>query len=519
MNDLAVLQTTLIILANLVALAISVGLLFMVVLLTERGQSMLLFAAVCAGFALWAFVSLADKIPGIRAGLTGNSLLPLLISTMLVLAVIVLVFLVNRTGANGRLARWGSLSAPVVLVVVLLVVWSGFGFSPIDYAQDIQAFGTSSMGVLVLAVAVGYLALGGWLVANAAKDITRLLRIPTAFILIGYITNAIVPLAIWPIDTLLVSIAIAHIGWYAIRAQMQVPVNALKDELQVVNRDLRRMVGELSEAKSRAERLTAEIETANNFKGEFLANMSHELRTPLNSIIGYSELLQDGIYGTLNEAQAARVEKIHRTGRHLATLIGNILDFNRIESGNLMLEPVNFRLQSMMDSLTRNIAAEAQEKGLEFVIDVADSIPTLYGDQNRIRQALENLLDNAVKFTQEGTVRLEARTMIIKNGKTDDFPLPMMGWLRDGEWVVMSVIDTGVGVKPEDQGRIFQQYAQADGSRTREFEGTGLGLTMAQRLIEMHSGAIWLKSEPGKGSTFFVALPVGASIPTRVQDG
>ncbi|MEK6666012.1 MAG: ATP-binding protein, partial [candidate division NC10 bacterium] len=236
------------------------------------------------------------------------------------------------------------------------------------------------------------------------------------------------------------------------------------------------------EAKSR------ELEVASRHKSQFLANMSHELRTPLNAILGYTELILDGIYGEAPKKIQDVMERVDKSGRHLLGLINDVLDLSKIEAGQLTLALNDYSMKEVVQTVMTAVEALAAEKKLALKIEVAPDLPPGKGDERRITQILLNLVGNAIKFTETGEVRIQATT-------------------RDGEFVV-SVADTGPGIAPADQQKIFEEFQQADSSSTREKGGTGLGLSIAKRIIELHGGRIWVESSPGKGSTFSFTLPV-----------
>jgi signal transduction histidine kinase len=254
-----------------------------------------------------------------------------------------------------------------------------------------------------------------------------------------------------------------------------------RDELGTLAANLNRMNEELG-------RLYRQLEAANRHKSEFLANMSHELRTPLNAIIGFSEVLHERMFGELNDKQAEYIQDILSSGRHLLSLINDILDLSKVEAGRMELELGPFDLPGAVESATMLVRERAGRHGIALELAVDERLGDFVGDERKVRQVLLNLLSNAVKFTPEGgRVEVGAR-------------------LAEGS-VEIAVSDTGVGIAPEDQEAIFEEFRQV-GSATRKREGTGLGLTLTKKLVELHGGKIWVASELGKGSTFTFTLPV-----------
>jgi len=223
-------------------------------------------------------------------------------------------------------------------------------------------------------------------------------------------------------------------------------------------------------------------------KTEFLANMSHEIRTPLNAILGYTELILDKIYGDVPEKIQEVLERLHTNGRHLLSLINDILDLSKIEAGQLTLSLSDYSMQEVVHTVFTTVESLASEKNIELKVSVASDVAYGRGDEQRIVQVLLNLVGNAIKFTEVGEVRIKVTT-------TDDI-------------FSVSVSDTGPGISDADQQRIFEEFLQADSSSTRKKGGTGLGLSIAKRIVEMHGGRIWVESTLGKGSTFLFTLPI-----------
>jgi len=231
-----------------------------------------------------------------------------------------------------------------------------------------------------------------------------------------------------------------------------------------------------------------ELAEASKHKSQFLANMSHELRTPLNAILGYTELILDSIYGEPSDKMRAVLERLQANGRHLLGLINDVLDLSKIEAGQLTLSLDDYSLSDVVHGVVSAVEPLAAEKRLAFKAEVAPDLPTGRGDGRRLSQVLLNLVGNAIKFTDKGEVAIRASMM-------------------NGAFTV-AVCDTGPGIDAADQTKIFEEFQQADSSTTRKKGGTGLGLSIAKRIIEMHGGRIWVKSEPGKGSTFYFTLPM-----------
>jgi len=252
-----------------------------------------------------------------------------------------------------------------------------------------------------------------------------------------------------------------------------------RDELGALAANVNRMNDELA-------RLYRELETASRHKSEFLANMSHELRTPLNAIIGFSEVMLDRLFGDVNEKQAEYLADIHSSGRHLLSLINDILDLSKIEAGRMELLVSDFALPELLQGSLALMRERATRQGVGLGLHVDPALGVVRADERRVKQVLFNLLTNAVKFTgRGGHVDIAARCV------------------DDG--VVVSVSDDGAGIAPEDQARIFEEFVQAGGSGAQE--GTGLGLPLSRRIVELHGGRLSVESAPGRGSTFTFDLP------------
>ena len=231
-----------------------------------------------------------------------------------------------------------------------------------------------------------------------------------------------------------------------------------------------------------------QLEVASQHKSEFLANMSHELRTPLNAIIGFSEVLTDRMFGDLNEKQEEYLKDIYASGTHLLSLINDILDLSKIEAGRMELELTDFHLPTALDNALTLVRERAGRRSIALHTNIDNRLGEIQGDDRKIRQVVLNLLSNVIKFTPEG-------------GRIELGAVP-----KDG-LVEVSVSDTGVGIAPEDQEKVFEEFRQV-GTADKKAEGTGLGLTLCRKFIELHGGKIWVKSQVGAGSTFTFTIPV-----------
>jgi signal transduction histidine kinase len=230
-----------------------------------------------------------------------------------------------------------------------------------------------------------------------------------------------------------------------------------------------------------------QLEAASQHKSEFLANMSHELRTPMNAILGFSEVLAEGMFGEINDKQAEYLRDILESGRHLLSLINDILDLSKIEAGRMELELTNFDLPGAIETALILVRERASRRGIALGKTMDERLGTVRGDERKVKQVLLNLLSNALKFTPEGG-RIDVRATV-NEGMAE-----------------VSVADTGVGIAPEDQGAIFEEFRQV-GTADKKVEGTGLGLALSRKFIELHGGRIWVKSQVGQGSTFTFTIP------------
>jgi two-component system NtrC family sensor kinase len=337
--------------------------------------------------------------------------------------------------------------------------------------------------------------------APIESAIWRTALLLVVFLLVAVATSVLLARnLVRPIES--IQVAAAKIGSGALDQRMEI---SSRDELGALAEEFNRMAERLQEsyagleqqveertqelttALSRLDEQTRELEAASRHKSEFLANMSHELRTPLNAISGFSQVLRKQLYGKINEKQAEYLDDVLASSRDLLSLIDDVLDLSKVEAGQIELRVVPFSLPAALERGAVIVRERAAKEGVRISISSDAGIDTVIGDERRIRQVILNLLSNAVKFTPAGG--------------TVDVAVARL----DGE-VRVSVSDSGPGIAPEDHERIFEEFQQAAAGKEQR-EGTGLGLALSKRLVELHDGRIWVESQPGQGSRFVFTLP------------
>jgi signal transduction histidine kinase len=263
---------------------------------------------------------------------------------------------------------------------------------------------------------------------------------------------------------------------------------ALAAHMNHMSQELHRLYDSQQQAAQELKRLNEQLQQASKAKSNFLANMSHELRTPMNAILGFVEMMLDEIYGDVPPQLREPLTDVQTNGKHLLRLINDVLDLSKIEAGRMELVVAEYSVQDIVETVRTSLQSLALEKGLDFVATVEDDIPLALGDGKRIMQCLMNLVGNALKFSKQGSVSVRVK--------------------RQGENLLYCVSDTGIGIPQEELENIFGEFQQVDTAITREFSGTGLGLNITKKFVEMHGGRIWVESNLGKGSTFFFAIPL-----------
>ena len=268
-------------------------------------------------------------------------------------------------------------------------------------------------------------------------------------------------------------------------------------QLNATSRELARLDAEQRRAAQELAALNAKLQQASVAKSEFLANMSHELRTPLNAILGFTEMLSDGLYGQVPAEFREPLADIQTNGRHLLRLINDVLDLSKIEAGRMELSLGEYSAEEVVNTVRASLRSLAEEKKLEFRAEVDAGLPDIMlGDAKRITQCLLNLAGNALKFTKRGRVTMRVA--------------------RDGDFVHYSVSDTGIGIPAEQLDAVFTEFRQLDATITREFGGSGLGLSIAKKFVEMHGGRIWVESRLNEGSTFHFTIPLKGEMASTV---
>lgn len=493
--------------ASLVALSLVSGVLFAVVLQRGRSRVNLWFALFCFSLLVWSLAALAGPLESLRFG-ADDRLRVYLLSTMIGMAA--LAFFAFTVEFCGPVTRWAlpmRNAAPIVLVVGTVITWLGGALTGIEAGQ-VQF---EPLGVLMIGVLIAYCAAALLLIMMSGKEKASGLRLPGVLVLIAYISLLFSTVTRVPIAIVLLTIAAALAAQMMLRYQLYRPVDDVQAELRVANRDLAQALSDLALERAVNAELNDQLLSAGRDRSEFLDRLGVRLRTPLNTIAGYSELLESGVYGSLNEKQADRVGAISRSSMTLQRLINNMLDLNLLDAGRMPFNPADVSLEAVLSPVFANLESLRSSRGLMLERDLPYPPPHVYADSHRLQQVLHEIVENALRFSHAGqagadtpSVIVRGRPIRVQNGRAADFTLPVTGWLSDGEWVVIEVVDQGIGIASSAQSQVFEPFFQVDPS-THE-SGGGLGLSVAKRLVELHEGLIWVKSAPDAGTTVFIAL-------------
>ena len=452
-----------------------------------------------------------------------RTILAFALVALLTFVVVLLAVLLGDVSVTGL--RYTVLGTGAALVSALWAVWSGAAF-------------TIMAGTIQALTLIGWLALTALLLsfANALRllytddaPFTQILRIPLLLLAIALCSVTLRTALPLNIDSVLTALGLLLLSYGVLRVEFIEPLQTLQRQTHSYEADLHRNTQALQAEQARVQDLDKQLDDAQAHKQQFLNNMSHELRTPLNAIIGYSDLLLHNTYGGLTEKQHDRLLRIRHNSHYLVTLVSNVLDLQQADAATLKLDVCEFQLvDDALRPLLEDYQARCASKGLQLHVKHPSHIPQLRGDPQRISQIFDQLLDNAVKFTEAGHIRVTVDYLQVVAGVLNttandaeasqhsqpalaealEDDLPESSWLRDGRWVLVRVNDTGIGMSSYELQRVFQRFHQHNPSATRKHAGVGLGLALAQHLVDLHDGVIWAQSTPSTGSTFSVALPV-----------
>lgn len=289
-------------------------------------------------------------------------------------------------------------------------------------------------------------------------------------------------------------------------------VGAVVVALALLLQHERRQAARLTERSRELERLSSELLRANRMKNDFLANVSHELRTPLNAIVGFVDLLREGVYGDLSPRQVKPVERIEASANHLRHLVDQILDLAKMAAGRLDVHAEPLDVRPFILDVASEVESLVNEKSLSLSLAMGSSLPRIRSDPTHLRQILVNLLGNAIKYTDTGSIVVKTRTLAKAAALEQGLP-PLVAAAQDtvGSWLAVQVIDSGRGIAAADQERVFEEFEQVDAGPRADSanRGTGLGLAISRRLARLLGGDLLVESEEGKGSTFTLWLPIG----------
>jgi len=379
----------------------------------------------------------------------------------------------------------------------LVVAWAGIVgetyWSEVHVASDGSIVSHYKVGVwlfILLIYCLAYFALAEgvllWPLYKARQrgsmERSKLLfALGGALAVLGGVLTGLPIIGRYPLNSILMIGASLVYAYLILEEQLLNPLRELNRELAAANEKLKE---------------------ADRLKNEFVATISHELRTPLNSIIGFTKLILNEIDGPLNELQRTDLTAIYTSSQHLLSLVNNVLDFSKIAAGRMELHKEMLDFREIVVGVMSTTLALVGDKDIELIEEVEEGLPTVYADRVRIRQVILNLMSNAVKFTEEGSITLRAKRI------TEEVKLD--GQRRTMPFILCSVTDTGIGVAHKDIPIVFEEFRQLDGSTSRQAEGTGLGLPISKRLVEMHGGRLWVESKVGVGSTFSFTLPASS---------
>ncbi len=459
-------QTIIVIIGHSINAVISTALLMLVLWQAPRLRSNQIFALMMLCLSAYSLLNIFGRFLQ-PLELEPKPVYELTIIFYILFVTLLFFFAADFAELRGRAARGVKILDVVANALSILAIFSNLVFAGVYPLPDNSGGFSYRAGPLFAPVIIAhllYLFLIILVLYRAKEPLARLLWPAVALILGGTVSLTLRPFLPLPLNAVLLAIASLWMGYIILRHQLFNPLA----------------------------RLNRELAEANRLKSQFLANMSHELRTPLNSIIGYTNLIAEGLYGPVTERQHDRLIRVIHNGQHLLGLINDILDLSKIEAGQMVLNTTRLDTPELLESVLATMEPLAQDKDLTIRRDFAGA-PPIMADETRIRQIFVNLLANAIKFTSEGTITIHAG-----------------GTSADGV-VHFQVSDTGIGIPEDKLDVVFEEFRQVDESATRQYQGTGLGLAITRRLVEMHGGQITVESEVGAGTTFHLTLPAADS--------
>jgi len=488
---------------GLIAFMIGSGVIFGTLLLIRRERANRLLILFCIPLVCWSLIYIVDSLQTESARVE-SLIWWQLVATMVTLTVFTYTLFVSQVfAADDRTARVLITALPIVTLISLITIWAGFVFNP--------TFDFQIGGWVVLGAGIVYTTYAVWTILTSTHVRATHLRVPGLLMVLSMVSQAFDATRALPIGLACAALALLLIGWSVLRYQLANPLTELSDELRVANRDLRQVVTDLATERGRSAELVKRLDAAQSYgayKNDFLNALGHRLKTPLNSIVGYSELLESGTYGELSEKQQDRLNKIHRNGDTLLAVINDMLDLNRIDGAQMQLQlhPVNIR--DVIDRAAGMVEIDRAAKSISVNVTVGADAALVRGDESRLVQVIAPLLDHAVQAQTGGVIDVKTERIRVKSGIADGFALPLIGWLSDGDWIVLQIHDQSLGIAPDAQPHLFDAFYEFPEYQGQEMQGTGLGLTVAKKLVELHQGMLWVKSHAEQGTTFFLALRV-----------
>lgn len=484
---------------SLAAFGISCGILFCALLVrSQGGGTNRRLIAFCLTLIGWSLIHLIAALQGQSLPSQPLGVWQLLASALTFSVFAYLIIVVPYFRPGDRLVQAALVLAPVFVMVNLVLIWSGAVFS----AGSVLDTG----GVVMLLIAMLYGGVIFWALLTSPHKVAATLRLPTLLIVIALLAETITILRAIGIGLLMMSIAAGWIGVITLRVQLVKPVRDLRDELRVANQDLRQVVADLATERGRTADLSKQLSDSRDYgqaKLDFLDRLGHRLRTLLNSIGGYTELLVTGVYGELTDKQRDRMVVIHRNSTVLLALIRDMLDLNVLDAGHMSLQLRSMSLYGMVQqAITRiSVLNGGEDPPIETTIPT-DAHPIM-ADEDRFPQLLAHVLYFALK-SDNAPISVSVHNVQVKSGMGQHFTLPLIGWLADGEWVITQITAPELVLSQDEQAALFDPFSDTDDQAIHVH--TGLGLTIARKLIELHQGAIWVKSQAESGTNFYIAV-------------